>query len=61
MYRNYPTGKVTITDRVFLDHYSSVEPSQQPEWQLVEGETLQLGGYLCQKATTMLHGRHWTV
>lgn len=61
MYRNYPTGKVTITDRVFMDHYSSVEPSRQPTWQLEEEETLQLGGYVCHKATTTLHGRKWTV
>ena len=60
LYTNYPTGKRSITDRVFMDRFLTEEEEVLPEWQLVD-EQKEITGRLCSKATTTLYGRKWVV
>ena len=60
LYTNYPEGKQSITDRVFTDRFISEEDITVPDWTL-EDEHKVISGYECNKATTHLHGRNWTV
>lgn len=58
LYTNYPKGKRSITDRVFMDRFVTVEEDQYPKWQLAN-EQKEISGRLCYKATTTLYGREW--
>lgn len=60
LYSNYPTTKRTITDRVLMDHYISEEQNEPLKWEL-QTEKKLIGEYECNKATTDLYGRLWTV
>ncbi|MBR8712657.1 GLPGLI family protein [Porphyromonas levii] len=60
LYTNYPIGKRSITDRVFMDRFLTEEKDVLPEWQLVD-EQKEIAGRLCSKATTTLYGRKWVV
>ena len=59
LYTNYPEGKQSITDRVFLDKFISEEEITIPDWSLVD-ERKTIGGYECHKAVAKLYGRVWT-
>ncbi len=61
LFDNYPTGKTTITDRIFTNHFLSEEIRSFPQWAIAETEKKEILGYTCIKATTSLHGRYWTV
>lgn len=60
LYLNYPEGKRSITDRVFMDHFETVEDNTLPEWELHD-EQKEVAGLLCSKASTTLYGRDWVV
>lgn len=59
LYLNYPKGKRSITDRVFMDKYISEEENTLPSWTL-SSERQTIAGRKCQKATTTFYGRKWT-
>ena len=60
LFTNYPVGKRSITDRVFMDRFITEEDDVHPEWQLVD-EQKEIAGRLCYRATTTLYGREWVV
>jgi GLPGLI family protein len=60
LFGNYPEkDKITMTDRIFTDHYQSTFTKEVPQWQLCQ-DTITIAGYLCHKATTHYKGRDWT-
>lgn len=56
--KNYPTGKMTVTDKIVQDDYIYLEDEIERDWTL-ENDTLTICGYLCNKAETTFSGRKW--
>ena len=61
VYTGYPSGMVSITDRVLATRYLSEERMDTPEWKIQKGYTKTIMGYTCYEAETDLYGRHWIV
>ena len=59
VYTNYPQGKVSITDRVLMDHYLSVEPLEKPQWTIKQDSVRNIMGYQCKLGVSNLYGRLW--
>ena len=59
VFKNYPAGKITVTDRIPFSTYKYEESIETPNWKLVEG-ALTVCGYGCKKATTTFRGRAYT-
>jgi GLPGLI family protein len=58
VFKNYPSGKITVIDFVVLTGYLYEENMDEIQWQ-IETDTATVLSYLCQKATTDYHGRHF--
>ena len=59
VYKNYPTGQMTITDRISLQDYCYVDSLHTQTWTMGDS-TREVLGYTCQQATANFRGRHWT-
>lgn len=60
VFKNYPTGKITVIDRIPLSgNYKYIEEKEKPLWELATG-TLTVCGYQCKRATTTFRGRNYT-
>ena len=59
VYKNYPTGQMTITDRISLQDYCYVDSLHRQTWTMGDS-TREVLGYTCQQATTDFRGRRWT-
>ena len=59
VYKNYPTGQMTITDRISLQDYCYVDSLHAQMWTMGDS-TREVLGYTCQQATADFRGRHWT-
>ena len=59
VYKNYPTGQMTITDRISSQGYRYVDSLHAQTWTMGDS-TREVLGYMCQQATTDFRGRHWT-
>jgi len=59
LFRNYPSGKITMTDKVGRNHFLYEEDIPSINWEIGE-ETKEIEGYTCQIAETDFRGRHWT-
>ena len=59
VYKNYPTGQMTITDRISLQDYCYVDSLHTQTWTMGDS-TREVLGYTCQQATTDFRGRRWT-
>ena len=59
IFKNYPTGKVTTTDRLGTTNILCEEANERPEWQL-HPDTMTILSYACQKATSRFKGRDYT-
>ena len=59
IFKNYPTGKVTTTDRLAITNILCEEANERPEWQL-HPDTMTILSYPCQKATCRFKGRDYT-
>ena len=59
VYKNYPTGQMTITDRISLQDYCYVD-SLHTQTRMMGDSTREVLGYTCQQATADFRGRHWT-
>lgn len=59
VYKNYPKGKVTITDGLSLQDYVYEDVLNAQEWQITTEEKNILG-YTCQRANCNFRGRYWT-
>ncbi|MDR0825000.1 MAG: GLPGLI family protein [Prevotella sp.] len=59
IFKNYPTGKITTTDRIPFNYYIYEEDIVAPKWKLGT-ETVVICNYQCKKATTLFRGRNYT-
>ncbi len=59
VYKNYPAGKFTTTDKIAGDWFLYEEDIPQQEWTLSE-ETKEILGYTCRRADCVFRGREWT-
>ena len=59
VYKNYPTGQMTITDRISLQGYRYADSLHAQTWTMGDS-TREVLGYTCQQATADFRGRHWT-
>lgn len=58
IYKNIPTGKITVTDHVIGGTYLYEEPQELFRWQ-ISPEISTIHGYKTQKATCDFGGRRW--
>ena len=59
VYKNYPSGKFTITDKIADDWFIYEEDIPQQEWTLTE-DVKEVLGYKCRSAKCSFRGREWT-
>ena len=59
VYKNYPTGQMTITDRISSQDYCYVDSLHTQTWTMGDS-TREVLGYMCQQATADFRGRRWT-
>lgn len=60
IYKNYPSGKLTHTEKICQDWFRYEEDLPVLEWELTDSVTNVLG-YECQSARCVFRGREWTV
>lgn len=60
IYKNYPEGRLTHTEKICQDWLRYDESMPQLDWQLTDS-TANILGYDCQAATCSFRGRDWTV
>ena len=59
VYKNYPTGQMTITDRISSQDYRYVDSLHAQTWTMGDS-TRQVLGYTCQQAMADFRSRRWT-
>ena len=59
IYKNYPEGRMTVTDGLILQDYRYVDSLHAQTWTMGDS-TREVLGYTCQQATADFRGRHWT-
>lgn len=59
IYKNYPQGKMTVTDGLLLQYYVYEDELNAQLWQMQDSVKTILD-YPCQKAECDFRGRHWT-
>ena len=59
IYKNYPEGRMTVTDGMILQDYCYVDSLHTQIWTMGDS-TREVLGYTCQQATADFRGRHWT-
>ena len=59
IYKNYPEGRMTVTDGLILQDYCYVDSLHTQIWTMCDS-TREVLGYACQQATADFRGRHWT-
>ena len=59
VYKNYPTGQMTITDRISSQNYCYVDSLHTQTWTMGDS-TREVLGYTCQQAMADFRGRRWT-
>jgi GLPGLI family protein len=60
VYKNYPKGKITVTDGLSLQDYVYEDDLNAQDWQ-IQDSIKNILGYPCQKAKCNFRGRQWTV
>jgi GLPGLI family protein len=58
IYKNYPAGKITVTDQAGISSFLFEENPNEIQWQITT-DTMTCLKYLCQKATCDFRGRHY--
>ena len=56
--KNFPSGKISVTDRIANSDYLYEENKNLFQWQ-IETDTREILSYTCQKAVTDFRGRHY--
>lgn len=59
IYKNYPTGKLTMTDKIATDWFLVEELIPEQQWTLTD-ETKEILGYKCKSAKCSFRGREYT-
>ncbi|MDE6791503.1 MAG: GLPGLI family protein [Muribaculaceae bacterium] len=60
IFKNYPEGKLTHTEKICQDWFQYEEEMPQLDWELTDSVATVLG-YECQSARCKFRGREWTV
>jgi len=60
IYKNYPEGRLTHTEKICQDWFRYEEEMPALDWELTDSVTTVLG-YACQSARCSFRGREWTV
>lgn len=60
IYKNYPSGKLTHTEKICMDWFRYDEEMPSFEWELIDS-TVNILGYECHGAKCRFRGREWTV
>lgn len=60
IYKNYPAGRLTHTEKICQDWFRYEEEMPSLDWELTDSTTTVLG-YECQSARCKFRGREWTV
>ena len=60
IYKNYPAGCLTHTERICQDWFRYEEEMPRLDWELTDS-TINVLGYECQGARCNFRGREWTV
>lgn len=58
IYKNYPSGKFTYTDKISMDNFSYEEDIPIMEWTLTDGEK-EIEGYKCRRGECDFRGRRY--
>ena len=58
VYKNYPAGRLTLTDKIGTEHYLVEEEFAPWQWQVFD-ETRTIEGYTVQRAECDFRGRRW--
>ncbi|GHT85611.1 hypothetical protein FACS18947_4590 [Bacteroidia bacterium] len=58
VFKNYPSGKIMVTDHIVSSDYLYEENLNDIQWQ-IGTDTVTILSYLCQKATADFRGRHY--
>lgn len=59
IYKNYPQGKITVTDGLSLQDYIYEDELNAQDWLFIDS-TKTILNYSCQMATCVFRGRQWT-
>lgn len=59
IYKNYPSGKLTHTEKICMDWFRYEEEMPMLDWVLTDSVTTVLG-YECRSAKCTFRGREWT-
>lgn len=59
IYKNYPEGRMSVTDAVGGEHVVYEDTLNAQQWQISDSTKTMLG-YVCQKAECDFRGRRWT-
>jgi len=60
IFKNYPAGKITVTDFIVSSNFLYEEDRPAFQWQ-IEPDTREIMSYTCQKAVADFRGRHYEV
>ena len=60
IYKNYPQGKITVTDFLLGQYYLYEDALNSQEWNIESDSMKVVLGHKCQKATCSFRGRKWT-
>ena len=58
---NRKNGTMTILDRIVPQMYIIEDKIPSIDWNITEGDTINIGGYSCKKASCKYAGRQWNV
>ena len=59
IYKNYPSGKLTHTEKICMDWFRYEEDIPKLEWELTDS-VINVLGYDCQSAKCRFRGKEWT-
>jgi len=59
IFKNYPEGKLTHTEKICMDWFSYEEDMPELEWELTDS-VVNVLGYECHSAICNFRGREWT-
>ncbi len=59
IFKNYPKGKLTHTEKICMDWFSYEEDMPDLKWELTDS-VANILGYECQSAKCSFRGRNWT-
>ncbi|NOZ36356.1 MAG: GLPGLI family protein [Chlorobi bacterium] len=59
IFKNYPKGKITVTEDILLDNFKYVDSVGLFNW-VIKNNTKKIGNYICREADCYFAGRNYT-